>query len=275
MEMLELGFVRDALVASLLIGLMLSFLGIFVVLRRIVFVGAALAQVSAAGAALAILASHALGIAFFHDHPESIALVTTLAGAALLSIRPTKVNLPSEGVIGIGFALASALAILVVAKTPGGEGDTLLLLYGNILAVTPTEIRELSVLCPVVLLLVAIFFRQFLLVSFNPDTARAAGVRVGLWNLLLYALLGLAIAFGIRAAGALLTFSYLVLPGLSAMLVARKTRHVPWLTLAVAVVGSVAGILLSLKWDLPSGPTIVAVLVAVLGLFWVAGRLRS
>jgi len=271
-ELLELGFVRDALAASLLIGLMLSLLGIFVVLRRIVFVGAALAQVSAAGVALAIFAAEALGIEFLHDHPESMALAATLAGAALLSVRPRKVNLPSEGVIGVGYAVASTLAILLIARSPGGEGDSLLLFYGNILAVTPKELRELLFLCPVVLAAVSLFYKEFLLVSFNPDSARASGVRVGLWNLLLYALLGLAIAFGIRAAGALLTFSYLVLPGLAGVLVARKTWHVPALAIAIAVVGSVAGILLSVRWDLPSGPMIVAALVAELGVLWLVAR---
>ena len=279
-ELWQPGFLRDALVASLLIGLMLSVLGVFVVLRRIVFVGAALAQVSAMGVALSFLVASALGAAGEHAagaasmerHPELIALAATLVGAALLSLRPRKARLHSEAVIGLGFALASTLAILLVAKTPGGEGDTLLLLYGNILAVTPKELVELSIVCPLILLVLWLFFRPFLLISYQPDTARAAGVRVDLWALLLYGCLGVAIAVGIRAAGSLLTFSFLVLPAVCGLLVGRRTWHVSAVAVLVSVAASVTGLLLSLRWDLPSGPMIVAVLVLAAAVCWLGGR---
>lgn len=281
-DFLELDFLRNALAACLLIGIMLSVMGVFVVLRRIVFVGAALAQTSAAGIALAFTlaaVSSGLGAAgageFLHDHPESVALAATLVGAAAFAVRPRRVNLPSEGAIGIGFALASTLAILLVAKTPGGEGDTLLLFYGNILAVRPTELLELAIVCPLLVGAHALFSREFLIVSFNPDTARATGMRVGMWNLFLYATLGVGIAFGIRVAGSLLTFSFLVLPALSGLMLARKTWHMAAIAIVVAVVASVFGLDLSVHWDLPSGPTVVAALVAETGVVWAIARLKG
>jgi zinc transport system permease protein len=275
LSLFELEFVRDALAASLLIGLMLAVLGAYVVLRRIVFVGAALAQASAAGIALAFLASGLAAEAgaeraarLLGQHPETVAVVVTLASAALLSIRPRRVLLPSEGVIGLGYALASTLAILLIAKAPGGEGDTLLLLYGNILAVTPVELRELAILCPVVLLLNGLFRRQLLMASFNPEMARAAGVPVWRWNLLLYVMLGTAIAVGIQVAGSLLTFSYLVVPALIGVMLARTSRHVLAIAVVAAVTATLGGIVASVRWDLPSGPMIVGVLVAEAAVVW-------
>ena len=265
-DLITLDFLRHALEASLLIGLMLSLMGIFVVMRRIVFVGAALAQTSAAGAALGLL----LGL-----HAEWVAMAVTLAGVALMSVRPRRVAMPSEGAIGLGYALASSLAILLIARAPGGEADTLLLFYGNILAIQPRELTHLLILCPALLTTHALFKREFLLVSFNPETARAAGVRVWLWNLLLYVTLGLGISAGIHIAGSLLTFSFLVLPALAGLMLARRIWHVAALAVASSVAGSVLGILASVHWDLPTGPCIVAVLAAEVAAAWVLARITG
>ncbi len=278
-ELLEADFVRAALQAAVLIGVILSLLGVYVVLRRIIFVGMALAQVSAAGVAFSILvAGLAAGAGFggaahvFAEHPETLAIVATLLGAILLSVRPKRVSVPSEGAIGVGYALASSLAILVIAKAPGGEADTLSLMYGNILAVKPVERLELSLLCPIVILIHILFRKEFMMVSLSPEMARAAGVPVPGWNLFLYGMLGVGIASGIRVAGSLLAFSYLVLPALAGVMVGRKAWHVPAVAVASAVVGSVGGIVCSVAWDLPSGPTIVAVLVAETGIAWAIAR---
>jgi ABC-type Mn2+/Zn2+ transport system permease subunit len=262
-EVFGLAFFSKALQASLLIGLTLSFMGVYVVLRRIIFVGAALAQVSAAGVALGVL----LGV-----HGEAAGMVAALAGVALLSIHPKRVGLPAEGPIGIGYALASTLAILFVAKTPGGEADTLLLLYGNILAVPDWHLVELWILSPLLLLVHVLFRRQFLIVSFSPDAARAAGVRIGAWTLLLYATLGTGIAAGMEIAGSLLTFSYLVVPALAGQMLARRSWHMPAVAVSVALLGTVAGLLASVLWDLPSGPSIVAMLCAGAAAAWILAR---
>jgi len=281
MEFLQLEFLRNALVSSLLIGLMLSVMGIFVVLRRIVFVGAALSQASAAGIALAMLAAGLAGshgspalASFVEVHPETVAIASTLLAAALLSFRPRFVNLPSEGAIGLGYAFASTLAILLIAKAPGAEGDTLLLFYGNILAVKPKEVVELAVVCPTLLLVHALFQKEFFMTSFNPETARAAGVRVGLWSFVLYLTLGFGIATGIRVAGSLLAFSFLVVPALAGIMIGRKSWHVMATAVTVALSSTFLGIEASVRWDLPSGPTIVAALLAEAGAVWAVARFR-
>jgi ABC-type Mn2+/Zn2+ transport system permease subunit len=200
--------------------------------------------------------------------------VATLVGVALLSVRPSRVALPSEGAIGIGYALASTLAILLVARAPGGEADSLLLLYGNILAVPPYHILLLAITCPVLLAVHALFQKEFMMVSYSPITAQAAGVAVRRWSLLLYLTLGIGISSGIHVAGSLLTFSYLVLPPLSAIMIATRAWQVAPYSALFALVGSVAGLYGSVLWDLPTGPTIVAALVAEAGIAWLAARLR-
>lgn len=266
-ELLRMEFFRDALTASLLMAAMLSLMGVFVVIRRIVFVGAALAQISAAGVALAMLMG-------FH-HTEAPAMLATVAGVLALSIRPRRVVLPAEGAIGIVFALASTLAILLIAKAPGGEADSLQLFYGNILAVTPHELRELAVLSPLLLLVHGLFRKEFLLSSLSPDTARAAGVAVGFWSLVLYLTFGVGISAGIRVAGSLLTFAYLVVPALAGLMVARRSWQVVAVAETVGIGGTIVGLVASVQWDLPSGPCVVAALVAGAGCSWAVARLRG
>ena len=110
--------------------------------------------------------------------------------------------------------------------------------------------------------------------SFNPETAKAAGVRVGLWSLLLYVTLGFGIATGIRVAGSLLTFSYLVVPALAGIMIGRKSWHVLVTAVAVALSSTLIGVEASVQWDLPTGPTIVAALLAEVGVVWLVARWR-
>jgi zinc/manganese transport system permease protein len=100
-------------------------------------------------------------------------------------------------------------------------------------------------------------------------------VRVGLWNLILYVTLGVGIATAIQSAGSLLSFSYLVIPAIAGVMIARHSWQVMAVAVAIAVTGTLAGIVLSVQWDLPSGPTVVAALCAEAGLVWVAARLKG
>src|SRR3990170_452310 len=123
-------FLQTALIASLVVGAVCAYLGVYVVLRRIVFVGAALAQVSSAGVGLAMLAG---------QNPSLVSLAMTLGGVAAFSVKSKDRRTTQESLIGIGYAVASALAVLFVAKSAQGEAHMLDVLSGNILTVTPAE----------------------------------------------------------------------------------------------------------------------------------------
>jgi zinc transport system permease protein len=248
-EILTLPFVRSALVAGLLISGMCSYLGVFVVLRRIVFVGIALAQLAAAGVALSF---------FIHLPPELLALAVTLGGAILLSTQLGGRLIPREAGIGLAYALAAALSVLLVAKSAQGEAHVLGLLFGNILTLTGAAIAVLALATTAVVLVHILFSKEFLFCSFDPETARSAGYRVGFWNGLFDVTLAGAIAIAIHTAGALLVFSYLVQPALVGLLLARQMRGVVLLALVSGLTASVTGLVTSVLVDLPTGPTVVA-----------------
>jgi ABC-type Mn2+/Zn2+ transport system permease subunit len=265
-EVFGLDFMRRALVAGLAVGAACAYLGVYVVLRRIVFVGVALSEISSAGVALSFL----IGLA-----PMLGSVALMLMGVGLFSVRWAPRKVRQDAFIGVGYVVASAMAILLIAKSPQGEGHLLDLLFGNILTVTPADVLATILALAGVLLFHGLFAKELLFVSFDPDTAQAAGYRARLWETLLYVTIGLAIAFSIHAVGVLLTFASLVLPAVTALLVTRRMNRVWPVSVLAGVVPVPLGLYVSFVRDLPSAATIVAtgfVLLAAAGLL---GRLRG
>lgn len=265
---------REALYGALIIGVGCAVLGVYVVLRRIVFVGAALAQLSSAGIALAIWLG---GLGLFgtnHAYTIGMSLVVTLAGALFFGVGGGKRFLHHEAGIGVTYAVAAALGILLIAKAASGEAHDIFL-QGNILGITRHETLELLAVIGPVLLLHFALAKEFTFVSFDPETAQTLGYRVTRWNLLLYLTIGVVIAFAIQSAGVLLVFNFLVLPAVTGLLLARSMRGAFGYSVGSAVLASVVGFSLSIPLDLPTGPTIIAMSGLVALVAWWVRRTRG
>jgi ABC-type Mn2+/Zn2+ transport system permease subunit len=266
---------KDALYGALVIALACSVLGVYVVLRRIVFVGAALAQISSAGIALALWLG-GVGVTLgFVTNPVILSLIITLAGALLFGLSGGgRAKVPPDATIGVSYAVAAALGIILIAKAASGEAHDIFL-QGNILGITRQDTLILLGVSVPVLLIHAVFYKEFLFVSFDRETARTLGYHVTFWNLLLYLTLGIVIAAAMQFAGVMLVFNFLVLPAVTGLLVSRSMAGVfVWSVLAGAI-AAVVGFSLSVPFDLPSGPAIIAVsgiLVAVAWLVRLAQR---
>ncbi len=272
-EMLSYPFFQSALIAGTLSAAMCALVGVYVLLKRIVFVGIALAQLASLGVAVALL---------IDVHPMIMALVTTLTGVACFALTRTGQRVPQEGVIGASYVMAAALGIICVAKNPVGEARNLKVLFGNILSVHTGEMVALAVLLAVLAIVHVVFYKEFLFVSFDPETAQAQGINVRGWDLLLYLTIGLAIAFSIHSMGVLLVFALLLVPAMTARLVAHRMMALFALAIAFGVVAVPLGLYLAVRIDLPTGTavagTCVVMLLAVLtgrGLYRSVGRLAS
>jgi ABC-type Mn2+/Zn2+ transport system permease subunit len=263
---------KDALYGALVIGLACSVIGVYVVLRRIVFVGAALAQISSAGIALALwLGGHGIGGELTH-HPVSFALVFALAGALFFSVgHAPRAGVPPDATIGVTYAIAASIGILLIAKASTGEAHDIFL-QGNILGITRTDTLILLAVAVPVLLVHAVFYKEFLFVSFDRETARTLGYNVGLWNLILYFTLGLVIAFAMQFAGVMLVFNFLVLPAVTGLLIARSMGGIFAAAVMSALVAAIVGFTISIPFDLPSGPAIIASSGALAMLAWLGSR---
>jgi len=273
LEMLSPAFLlRDALVGSVLVGVVCPLVGVYFVLRRMIFLGVALPQLSAAGIAFAFLAYRTVVGA--HQHFEIgervLAMLGstgfTLGGLLALAAFERQGRATVEARIGATYGIAGALTILFLAADPVGEAQMVNLLKGDLLATTGTGLTVLACVFGGVVATLFAFRKEFLLVSFDRDLAIVFGKRAGVWDTLLYLISGLTIAFGVMTAGPIVTFGFLVIPPLTARLF---TRHMLAFSLASAIIGGVTsflGFYCAYRFDLPLGPAEVAVASAVLAL---------
>lgn len=251
LEMLRHDFLRHALAAAMVSGVALSYVGVYVILRRIVFVGAALAQVGAAGVGLALLMGQS---------PLLFGTGSVLLGVlGFAALPPQERRASRESLLGAAYALASALALLFVAMSPVGEAHIVSLLFGDLLAVGHGDVELLGGACLFVLLVHFAGYHAFVAVSVDPTFAHSVGVKERLTNVLFYLSLGVLVGACIRAIGALVVFAFLVLPPVAGLLLGRRFREVFWIAIAFALVSAVLGLWLSFRYDLPAGPSVVAV----------------
>src|SRR5918912_1198117 len=265
---------REALYGALVIALACSVLGVYVVLRRIVFVGAALAQLSSGGIALGMfLNGIGVGGELTH-HPVAMALIVTIAGAVFFGLGGGgRSRVPPDAVIGVTYAVAAAAGILLIAKAKSGEAHDIFL-QGNILGITRADTLVLLAVAVPVLLVHLAFYKEFLFVSFDRETARTLGYNVTLWNLLRYLTLGLVISFAMQFAVVMLVFNFLVVPAVTGLLLARSMAGTFATAVVAAVLAAIIGFSLSVPFDLPSGPAIVAVSGLLALLAWGVRRLQ-
>jgi ABC-type Mn2+/Zn2+ transport system permease subunit len=260
-EAFRMDFMRHALVAGLMVGALCGYLGVYVVLKRIVFLGVALAELSSAGVALALWTAATFGLAVDEHSPlTSIgALSMMLVGVLIFSLPWSQHRVPRESYIGVGYAFAGAAALLLMAHNALGEAHMMQLMFGNILYVSPREVWEFGFAAVAVVLVHALFTKEFLFVSFDAETAGTQGYQTRRWELLLYLTLGVTIALAIRIAGVLLVFAMLVIPAVSALLLTRHLRAAFPTAVIFGVLPIGIGLYVSYVFDLPSAACIVLV----------------
>lgn len=265
---------REALFGTLLIALGCSVLGVYVVLRRIVFVGAALAQISSAGIALAALLG-ALGwtLGFLTDE-LALSFLATLAGVVFFTVSGTRSRVPPDSALGVAYVVAGGVAVLMIAKTAGADVHDLFI-QGNILGIQTRDTLTLLFIVIALLIVHALLYKEFLFVSYDPEMARTVGYSVRRWTFLLYLTIGVMIAFAMHSAGVLLVFNFLVLPAVTALLLGRNMRQVFFWAVLTGLLATTIGFALSVPFDLPTGPAIMAVSGLLAGLAWLLRALQG
>jgi ABC-type Mn2+/Zn2+ transport system permease subunit len=280
-EILTPGFIlRDALVASVLVGIVCPLVGVYFVLRRMIFLGVALPQLSAAGIAFALLMHRA--VIGPHPHGEATdailarlgATTFTLGGILLLALLERRGREFVEARIGMAYAIAGALTILFLAADPWGEAHIVNLLKGELLAASERSLVFLAAVLGAVVVVLLAFQKEFLLVSFDHDLAVVFGKRATVWDALLYVLCGVTISFGVLAAGPLVTFGFLLAPPLTARLLTRRMLTFSIVSATIGGVTAFVGFCVAFRYDMPLGPAEVAVSAAVLLLVSAADWLR-
>jgi ABC-type Mn2+/Zn2+ transport system permease subunit len=261
---------RDALLASVLVGMVCPLVGVYFILRRMIFLGVALPQVSAAGVAFSFLVYRVF--AGPHQQVELGERMLGLIGSGVFTMTTTLVlamlerngRERIEARIGATYAFAAAATILFLSADPHGDAEIVGLLKGDILATTSASLNVMTWIFAGVLLALFTFRKELLLVSFDRDLAVVFGKRVVWWDVVLYLLIGAVISLGVMAAGPLATFGFLVIPPLTMRLVTRRMLTFSLGSSALGGVVAFVGFYLAYGYDLPLAPAEVAVASFVL-----------
>lgn len=239
-----------AIVAGLLVSATCAVLGVFVILKRVVFIGVTLSEVAACG----IAAAYLLGVPPFLG-----AMGLTLGTVGILAYPFESRRIPRDAVLGVLFVFAGAASVLLVAHSGLGLLEVRALLYGDLILASSGDVRVIvAILVPAGLVFLAVL-RPVLNAFLDREAARVLGGHPACWEGVFFVILGATIAAASGIAGALLVFCYIVVAPATALLL---TRQFAWVLGAAALCGmtaTLAGLLLSLHADVPTNQTIAAV----------------
>jgi len=228
----------------------LSYLGVFIVLKRMVFVSAALSEISGVGVAFAFYVGALWGIDP-HSHrgvpvwldPTWFSLAFACGFASLFSLRPGHRKLASETVVGLGYIVASALVLTIlnsprIAQEAHAVGD---ILFGNAVTVPPPQIVALAIAGALALSVHALVFKELLFTSYDPETAVVQSVGVFRYELMLNVATAVVISVATRAVGALPVFAFTVVPAAAALLLTERMRFTIALSVTFGMVSAAVG----------------------------------
>lgn len=259
-DMFQLDFMTQAFIVSIIVGILLAYLGVHVVGRGIVFVDLALGQISSLGVAYSDFVGYGQTI---------IPIIFALAGALLMSLIHIKdKRLKLEAIIGIIYAVASAVTVMLISKTPHGDSDIQEVLFGNILSIDWAQIQTIGIVFGAIALMHFFFHKKFFLLTesfekHDPDFAASVFKKkweFSFWNFLFYLSIGLTIVFAVRVSGVIPVFSFLIIPAVGAIMVSKRNLGVVVVAVIISVLGAFLGLNVSYKYDFPAGSSLVAVL---------------
>jgi ABC-type Mn2+/Zn2+ transport system permease subunit len=261
-----------AILGSVVAGIICSFLGVFVVSQRVVFLGAALTQAAIAGVAFAFLhlinleeiIASLFGIdviedSFLHHFEHTFfSLLFAVIAVLIFSQSYRQKLLTKDSLLGIIFVIAIALRIIFIQKSPSAEvAEIESILKGDILFIGAQEFYTLLIILIIILMIFSLFSKQLKFVTFDADTASAHGINDRFWILLFYLTVGIGISLTTRFVGDVFTFAFLILPASTAILIAKRVIHVIIYSIFIGAIIPPLAIYFAFVLDISSGPTAV------------------
>jgi ABC-type Mn2+/Zn2+ transport system permease subunit len=259
-----------------LISLLLSIIGVLVVARDQIFIGAAVSQASTLGIALTMWASVVFPLERFSWFQSDVflsamAVIFSILAASITGRGGETGKESHEAITGWVFLISGSLSILIVSHSPHGLEEIHRLLSSSIIGATTADIWNFSLLTFLTVFLIFLFYRKILLFTLDPSMASAIGMKMRIWSLTTSAWLGLAVGLSIRTSGMLYTFGCLILPALVAKNLCREVRYMFWVAPAVAVGTGIIGFLLANHYDYPPGQMTIGLFCLELVGAWALG----
>jgi len=253
-DFLAFAFMQRALLAAVLIGILCSVIGVFVVVKGFSFIGAGIAHAAFAGVTLGFL----LGI-----NPLLLALLFSLLMVFFVGWATDRGELKLDISVGIFFAFTMALAILFIGMMKQYQAGVYGYLFGDILSVTPADLWLITGIFIFVLTIVGLLYKELQFITFDQEMAEAAGLPVVFLYYLLLVLIAMTVVVSLKAVGVILVFALIVTPAAAAYQLVHRLTPMILISAAIGTGGSVVGLVLSYIWDVPSGATIVSLLTLI------------
>ena len=271
---------RNSVYTSVLVGFSCPLVGVFLVMRRLVFMGVALPQISSTGVALSLSLPLWLGFTLTEHGPHSAHMLAfagsttfSLVAILVLAVLERRGRGQPEGRLGAAYVVSAALSILLLSRNPYGELGWLDMLKGEVITVSDFDLMLTAATLALVLAVLGLFYKEFILVSFDRTMAATLGKNVVFWDMLLYVLIGLTVSMAVLSVGPLIAFGFLLIPALTAHLFARNMRWFSGLASLCGGATAFLGFWIAYQNDLPVGPTDVVLLGSLYMTAWVVARL--
>ena len=248
LDFLQYDFMRNALAAGLAASVLCGVIGIYVILNKIVFISDGIAHAAFGG----------IGLGYFLGYdPLAFGIGSAVITALGIGMVSSRARISEDTAIGVFMATGMALGIMLLTLSQGYARDLYGYLFGNILAVTRSDVLLIAALTLIILALVFLLYKEFLLLSFDPIYAEAIGLPVQSLRLLLLVMVAFSVVILIKIVGIIMVIALLTIPG------AISRRHM--LGLPAIMAGSILlgtvfvtiGLLISYELDVPSGATII------------------
>lgn len=265
LEALQYEFMRNALMAGLLASVACGIVGVYVVVKKVVFISGGIAHASFGGIGL----GYFLGI-----NPIVGALFFALGSGLAIGGITRRTRLPADTAIGVLWAVGMALGVIFIALTPGYAPDLMGYLFGSILAVPFRDIVLMLVLVAAIIGVVVAFYKEYLILSFDEEYGTVAGMPVEKLYLLLLAMIALTVVVLIQVVGMILVIALLTFPAAIARQFTHNMKTMMVLSTVLGFIFILGGLWLSYVLGLPSGATIVLLAGAMLAASFGLSRLR-
>lgn len=272
-----LPILQNGLLAGVLVALVSAFLGIYVILKRIVFVSAAISQISSLGVACAFLVAglfghHASEVkSQFLSGPGATSVVFACVAAIILARQVSEKRITRESILGIGYILPAGLTLLILDALSAEAHAIEDILFGNSVFVSVEQLRVQAATAAVVLLIHFVLYKEFIFTSLDPETATASGLRTRLFNRILLLTIAFTISVSIMSIGALPVFAFMVIPASAALTLTERLGSAFLLSVSFGVSAALVGFYLSFVFSLPTGPA----MLTTAGLFLIPGGAKT
>jgi zinc transport system permease protein len=259
-------FLVRAFVVGALVSICAALLGVSLVLKRYSMIGDGLSHVGFGSLALATALNAA---------PLSVAIPVVIAAAFLLLRLSENSKIKGDAAVALISTGSLAIGVIIISRSTGMNTDVCNYLFGSILAMVKADVYLSIALSIIVLVLFILFYHKLFLITFDETFAKAAGIKTGLYNMLIAFLTALTIVLGMRIMGAMLISSLIIFPALSSMRLFKKFKSVTFCSAVISIICFFIGIIISYKYATPTGASVVLINLIVFVLFWLIENIRN